>query len=213
MIRIARITALHVTSILLPILLPSCSRTFLPDTLEVDQSPDQDASSLSGATLDADVVDDAGIDINTACVVPGNIFVIVRQSRPPYPPIIESGSNWSVVVHDYVHGLPASLSILTADMQWSAEFSTASLGKPLLPGIYVSGADARFPQPNQAGMDIAGSGNDYGSIGGFQVLEMDARPWDGSVTSDPYVTSFTATFKVASFADLIGCVHIVNGGK
>ncbi len=110
-----------------------------------------DAGTSSGDDANVDASDgsasgddgDDSVDVQTACLVSDNIFVIggddYIHTGPPL--VIEGGVGWSVNIYDQVNGLPSFVDVGIGD-NWSASFSTASLGTPLLPGTYTD-AQAR----------------------------------------------------------------------
>jgi hypothetical protein len=190
--------------------------TYLSGTacLPLEDSGARGGDDAGVGTPDASASDDGGgdasVDVQTACLVGDDIFVIAGDdyihSGPPL--VIEGGAGWRVDIQQQVNGLPSFLNI-DIGINWTANFSTASLGVPLLPGTYTNIERAEFTDPNRAGLDVFGDGAGCDTdTGQFTVIDMEASSDDaGTVT----LKSFTATFEQHCEGGPqynVGCVHV-----
>lgn len=169
-------------------------------------------ASVDTGTGDAVGDADGGLNVEVACLVSDNIFVIAGDAYihggPPLT--IEGGTGWIVEVSKSVGGLPSFVTIRVGG-NWEAVFSSDSTGKPLVPGTYVDVQRAAFTDPNHPGLDVSGNGNGCNRITGqFRVIEMSGTTTDAGLAR---LTSFTATYEQhceGSPQVNVGCVHITQ---
>ncbi|WP_394825664.1 hypothetical protein [Pendulispora albinea] len=176
-----------------------------------------DGGAGADTGIDGGAGADTGIDASTVpdprakpCLVSDNIFVIAGDGyvHRGSPLVIRGGAGWVISVSNAIDNIPSYLWIRPG-ANWSAEFSTRSLGRPLLPGTYTDAQRAAFTDPNHPGLDISGDGRGCNTITGqFQVIEMRSSLSDAGA---PVVESFTAVFEQhcegAAEANT-GCVHV-----
>jgi hypothetical protein len=155
----------------------------------------------------------AGVDVATACLGDQNIYIIGGDGDVHFgPPLtIKGGAGWYISAGQAVAGLPAFISV-NAGIDWTANFSTVSLGAPLSPGTYMDVQRAEFTDPGHAGLDVYGGGVGCNTVTGqFTVLDMTAIPGNDA-GAPPYLLSFTATYEQHCDGDPqhsnIGCVHV-----
>jgi hypothetical protein len=158
---------------------------------------------------------DAGIDIDSLCLVSDNKFVLAGDDFVHSgPPLIIEGGSWFARVDNFTDGLPSGIALFIVE-NWTASFGTISLGKPLLPGVYLGAQRAGFQGPNRPGLDVSGDGRGCDEVTGqFRVIEMTAIPaGNPGAWKPPTLKSFTATFEQhceGRPAFNIGCVHFAQ---
>ena len=160
---------------------------------------------------------DAASFVETACLVSENTFVLAGDDFiHTGPPLIIRGgaARWGIHTYAFSNGLPSyvDVSVEVGQQSWNAEFSTKSLGQPLLPGIYADAYRASFDEGHPR-LDIHGNGNACGGPlrGQLRVIEMNAVASDGGGT--PVVKSFTAIFEQhcdSGEQKNVGCVHVAQ---
>jgi len=201
--------------------LPDSTSSTSPEEPGSSRNPTAEAGLLDVREASSDATVDAGdagsVDVTTACRGTTNTFIVEGDdwvhTGPPL--VLAGGAGWRASVRNAVNDEPSYVSIWAGD-NWVAEFSTRSLGKPLLPGTYTGAQRAAFTDPNHPGLDVFGNGAGCNEVSGqFTVVEMTSTPpgdagFPFPPPSIPTVTSFTAYFEQhceggprANY----GCVH------
>lgn len=161
-------------------------------------------SSLPPASSDAGPPPTACPDGIDRFVIDGDDYI---HSGPALT--ISGGAGWALDGADYDdQGRPTTLRFQMGN-NWSAEFSTQSLGKPIALGTYKDAQRYPFQDPNHPGMDVSGDGRGCNTLSGeFTVTELKTRTTDAG---DIEIASATVSFRQfceSAIANNFGCVHV-----
>jgi hypothetical protein len=175
-----------------------------------------DASTLrdGGASL-IDTGVGGATDVDTACLGSEDKFVLTGAAGDYISggklTVIQGGAGWRIGASAWSGGLPETVSIGVGN-NWSANFSTLTLGTPLAPGKYENAQRWPFADPGHPQLSIYGDGAGCNMLSGtFRILSIEATPSSDDAGMPPTLTSFTATFEQYcdnSMAAAVGCVHV-----